>query len=202
MNDEALTTRERILEACLRLFNEAGPAAVTTAEIARAVGINEGNLYYYFRKKEDILFALFEQFEAALNEVAKSPQSIDEELEAGPAYLKRWFELMWEWRFFYRDGVAIRRMAPKVRARISRLADHGQADITRALQRMAETGLLRAGPEDIERLVVNAWIISTYWLDYLDSRHNIGVVTQKHLDWGFAQVLSLFLPYAPCKENS
>lgn len=202
MNDEALTTRERILEACLRLFNASGPAAVTTAEIARTVGINEGNLYYYFRKKEDILFALFEQFEAALDEVAKAPQSIDEEPEAGPAYLKRWFELMWEWRFFYRDGAAIRRMAPKVRARISRLADHGQADIARVLQRMAEKGLLRAGPEDIERLVVNAWIISTYWLDYLDSRHNIGAVTQKHLDWGFAQVLSLFLPYAPGKENS
>lgn len=195
MNVEAPTTRERILEACLRLFNDSGPAAVTTAEIARTVGINEGNLYYYFKKKEDILLALFEQFEAVLDEVANAPQSTDEGPDPGLAYLKRWFKLMWEWRFFYRDGATIKRMAPKVRARISHLADHGQADIQRALQRMVGKGLLKASDEEIERLVVNAWIISTYWLDYLDSRHNIATVTPEHLDWGFAQVLSLFLPY-------
>ena len=195
MNDETLTTRDRILEACLRLFNESGPAAVTTAEIARTVGINEGNLYYYFRKKEDILFALFEQFEAALNEVASTPPPASAEEDPGLAYLRQWFRLMWEWRFFYRDGAAIKRMAPKIRARNVRLADRGQADIKRALLDMVGRGLLRATPEEIDRLVVNAWIISTYWLDYLDSRHNIGKVTPQHLDWGFAQVLSLFLPY-------
>lgn len=197
MMDEALTTRDRILEACLRLFNESGPAVVTTAEIARTVGINEGNLYYYFRKKEDILFALFEQFEMALNEVANAPQLAGSGGDdPGLDYLKRWFRLMWEWRFFYRDGATIKRMAPKIRARIMRLADRGQADIRRALGGMVDKGLLRATPEQIERLVVNAWIISSYWLDYLDSRHNIGKVTREHLDWGFAQVLSLFLPYA------
>ncbi|HEY0846688.1 MAG TPA: TetR/AcrR family transcriptional regulator, partial [Noviherbaspirillum sp.] len=158
MSDEAPTTRERILEACLRLFNESGPAAVTTSEIARTVGINEGNLYYYFKKKEDILLALFEQFETVLDEVANAPESTDEGPDPGLAYLKRWFKLMWEWRFFYRDGAIIKRMAPKVRARIARLADHGQADIKRALQRMVGKGLLRANEEEIERLVVNAWI--------------------------------------------
>lgn len=193
MVEDVLSTRDRILENCLRLFNEAGPAVVTTAEIARTVGINEGNLYYYFKKKEDILFTLFEQFEKALNQVANGPQpaSFDEGLE----YLKRWFNLMWEWRFFYRDGATIKRMAPKLREKNMQLADHGQADVKRVLHEMAAKKLLNATPEDIDRLVVNAWIISSYWLDYLDSRHNIGKVTLEHLDWGFSQVLSLFVPY-------
>ncbi|HYD59792.1 MAG TPA: TetR/AcrR family transcriptional regulator [Noviherbaspirillum sp.] len=198
MADDAPSTRDRILDACQRLFNESGPAAVTTAEIARTVGINEGNLYYYFKKKEDILFALFEAFEAALNNVANAPQETDTDADAsdpGLAYLQRWFKLMWEWRFFYRDGAAIKRMAPKLRARNVILADRGQADIKRSLKQMVAKGLLAASDEELERLVVNAWIISSYWLDYLDSRHNIGKVTHEHLDWGFAQVLSLFLPY-------
>ncbi|HYD19434.1 MAG TPA: TetR/AcrR family transcriptional regulator [Patescibacteria group bacterium] len=195
MSEVAIRTRDRILEVCLRLFNESGPAAVTTAEIARTAGINEGNLYYYFKKKEDILVALFEGFEAALNAVANAPPETEDEHDPGLAYLRRWFRLMWEWRFFYRDGAEIKRMAPQLRARCITLADRGQADIKRALKQMVERGLLAASDEELERLVVNAWIISSYWLDYLDSRHNIGNATRDHLEWGFAQVLSLFLPY-------
>ena len=195
MIEAATRTRDRILDACLRLFNELGPAAVTTAEIARTVGINEGNLYYYFKKKEDILVALFEMFELALDEVANAPHDAEDGSEAGLAYLQRWFRLMWEWRFFYREGAAIKRMAPKLRARCVVLADRGQADIKRALKQMVERGLLAASDEELERLVVNAWIISSYWLDYLDARHNVTKATRQHLDWGFRQVLSLFLPY-------
>ena len=200
MTEAATSTRDRILDVCLRLFNESSPAAVTTAEIARTAGINEGNLYYYFKKKEDILFALFELFEAALDEVANAPQ--DDAGDPGMAYLQRWFTLMWEWRFLYRDGAAIKRMAPELRPRNMKLADRGQADIKRMLKRMVRKGLLTASDEELERLVVNAWIVSSYWLDYLDSRHNIGKVTRQHLDWGFSQVLSLFLPYTRSRPAS
>ncbi|QDZ29603.1 TetR/AcrR family transcriptional regulator [Noviherbaspirillum sp. UKPF54] len=193
MTSEALNTRGRILATCLRLFNESNPAAVTTAEIARTVGINEGNLYYYFKKKEDILVALFEQFEAALDDVANAPPAAH---DVGPGYLEKWFNLMWEWRFFYRDTAAIKRMAPALHGKGMALAERGQADVRRALQQMADAGLLKATSGEIERLVVNAWIVSSYWLDYLHSRHNVEQVTREHIGWGFAQVMSLFEPYA------
>jgi AcrR family transcriptional regulator len=193
---ESVSTRTRILETCLRLFNESGPAVVTTAEISRVVGINEGNLYYYFKKKEDILTALFEQYETALNEIACAQPLTSGNDDFGIEYLKRWFRLIWEWRFFYRDGAAIKRISPKLRARNTELADKGQHEIRQALHGMVERGLLHAAPDEIDRLVVNAWIVSSYWIDYLDTRHNIGNVTREHLDWGFSQVLSLFLPYA------
>lgn len=196
MAEDAQSTRTRILETCLRLFNESSPAAVTTAEIARVAGINEGNLYYYFKKKSDILMALFEQFESALNQTANAPQA------SGPGldYLKTWFALMWEWRFFYRDGSAIIRMAPELRARCVTLTARGQADIRRVLRGMKENGRLTASDTELDRLVVNAWIITSYWLDYLHSRHNVDQFTAEHLDWGLSQVLSLFLPYVPAES--
>lgn len=198
MVEDTQSTRSRILENCLRLFNESGPASVTTAEIARATGINEGNLYYYFRKKADVLVALFDRFEAELNRTANAPQA-DESGDADPGmeYLKTWFRLMWEWRFFYQDGAAIIRMAPELRARCVSLTERGQADIRRVLHGMVEKGILKADDTEIERLVVNAWIISSYWLDYLHSRHNVDQFTPEHLDRGLAQVWSLFLPYIP-----
>ena len=70
-------TRERILVTCRKLFNTSGVAAVTTAAIAEAVGINEGNLYYYFKKKADIVSELFEQFAAEQLRVA-SQQDVEE----------------------------------------------------------------------------------------------------------------------------
>jgi hypothetical protein len=60
------------------------------------------------------------------------------------------------------------------------------------MRRAAE---LDASDEDIDRIVVNAWIVGTYWIDYLRVHHGTGPVTREQLRWGFAQVEALFTPY-------
>ena len=187
-------TRERVLATCRDLFNERGPAAVTTAEIAAAVGINEGNLYYHFQRKEQILEALFSDFERRLEAVATAHAAADGRARYAP-YLAGWFTLMWEWRFFYRDGGTIFRLAPSLRARLKSLSDAGQDHVRQALAGMKAAGLLSAGSAETEHLIVNAWIVSTYWIDYLRSRRGLDEVRREHLDWGAAQVASLFRPY-------
>ena len=51
---DRLTTRERIIEASLMLFNEKSFAATSLSEIAKEVGIAKGNLTYYFSTKKDL----------------------------------------------------------------------------------------------------------------------------------------------------
>ena len=188
-------TRARILATCRDLFNERGPDAATTAEIAARVGINEGNLYYHFRRKEQILEALFEAFEGSLRTAAASYGAPADGGGRFGAYLTNWFTVMWEWRFFYRDGTAIFRLAPALRPRLRTVSDEGQDHIRRALESMREAGLVRASPEEIEAVIVNAWIVASYWIDYLRSRRGIADVRREHVDWGAAQVASLFRPY-------
>ncbi|WP_454726166.1 MULTISPECIES: TetR/AcrR family transcriptional regulator [Cupriavidus] len=188
-------TRERILAACLSLFNERGPMVVTTAEIAAAVGIKEGNLHYHFNRKEQILEALFDAFERALRDTAVADLAQGDAPRRFAGYLSGWFSLMWEWRFFYRDAAAIRALAPALRARTEALADDGQRHVRRVFAGMEAAGLLRATPTQLDHLVVNSWIVSTYWIDYLRSRHGIDALRREHISWGAAQVMSLFSPY-------
>jgi AcrR family transcriptional regulator len=192
MADEKTSTRDKILEACRFLFNERGPAEVTTAEIAAAVGISEGNLHYHFRRKEQIVITLFDSFAAALEQVGANAEA-PWRLEAHRLYLADWFNVMWEWRFFY--SASVYRLAPVLRPKLKLLADRGQAHVRQTLAEMVALGKLRASPEEIDRLVVNAWIVSTYWIDYLRTRQGVDAVTRDHLQWGLAQVESLFLPH-------
>ncbi|AJE45831.1 TetR/AcrR family transcriptional regulator [Celeribacter indicus] len=50
-------TRERIVEAGLRLFVENGYEATTLDMIAAAAGISRRTFFYYFRSKEEVLLA-------------------------------------------------------------------------------------------------------------------------------------------------
>lgn len=47
-------TKERILEKALELFSVKGFQAVSTREIAEAVGVQKGALYNHFKNKQDI----------------------------------------------------------------------------------------------------------------------------------------------------
>lgn len=58
--------QEKIIKAAFALFKEKGYQATTTREIAAKAGIKKGLLYYYFKKKEDIVFTWYKAF---LNEI-------------------------------------------------------------------------------------------------------------------------------------
>ncbi len=192
---ERPSTRARILEACRHLFNERGAADVTTAQIAAAVGINEGNLYYHFNRKEQILEALFGEFERGLQNAAAADTAQVEDPSRYGEYLTGWFTLMWEWRFFYRDGGLVYRLAPSLRTRVQTLSDYGQDQVRIVLETQRRAGFINATSEEIEGLIVNSWIVSSYWIDYLRSRHGIADITREHIRWGAFQVMSLFLPF-------
>jgi AcrR family transcriptional regulator len=195
MSRAPLSTRERVLETCRRLFNERGPGAVTTAEIAATVGINEGNLYYYFKKKEQIVLALFDQFEQALADLA-TRQLADLD-GADEDSLMAFFKLAWDWRFFYRDGPSLYQLAPGLRERNKTVSERTHEGAKKVLLHAIERGRLEVPPAAVDKLVVNAWIICTFWIEYLQVSKGVTRITRKHLEQGYEQVQSLYWPYAP-----
>jgi AcrR family transcriptional regulator len=188
-------TRDRVLESSLELFNARGVSNVTTAEIARTVGINEGNLYYYFQKKEQLVTALFDAFEAEIRVTAAGELTDPKNPAEYIGYLRGWFATAWRYRFVQRDTAALFDMAPGLRERAAVMITDAETASRRVLEKVVDAGLLTIEPEMLEPLLANAWIVSSHWIDYLDMRHRAGELGPAHLDWGFRQVLTLFLPY-------
>jgi AcrR family transcriptional regulator len=72
--------RQDVQDAAARVFYERGYAGATVQEVAEAVGILKGSLYYYIEGKEDLLFGVLEQVhdevDAILAEVRAMPDLV------------------------------------------------------------------------------------------------------------------------------
>ncbi|MEJ2266260.1 MAG: TetR family transcriptional regulator, partial [Anaerolineales bacterium] len=102
-----MSTRDKILNGALALFNEQGTAAVSTNHIAAAINISPGNLYYHFRNKEDIISALFERLFAAWDETFQLPADRAPEMADIEAMIVGNYQLIWDYRFAYREMAAL-----------------------------------------------------------------------------------------------
>jgi AcrR family transcriptional regulator len=56
---KAEETRNRILDAALRLFQQRGFEAATMRDVATEAGVATGAAYYYYRSKEDLVMAFY-----------------------------------------------------------------------------------------------------------------------------------------------
>ena len=78
------STRVEILKAAAAAFRKLGYHGATVEEIAAALHMKKGNLYYYFRNKEEILFAChqysLDRLLAILDEIERSAVSPEQKL--------------------------------------------------------------------------------------------------------------------------
>ncbi|MCB1895763.1 MAG: TetR/AcrR family transcriptional regulator [Zoogloeaceae bacterium] len=83
-------TRSRILDAGTALLNDEGLAAVTQTRIARAAGLRQSHLTYYFPTRADLLLALAEHsVDQALVGVQTHRAELPGALVDGAMYLPR-----------------------------------------------------------------------------------------------------------------
>ena len=77
-------TRVEILKSAAAAFRRHGYHGATVEEIAAALHMKKGNLYYYFRNKEEILFAChqysLDRLLAILDEIERSPITPEQKL--------------------------------------------------------------------------------------------------------------------------
>ena len=68
----ALETKRKLLEAAKKIICEKGLTNTSVGEITKACGVANGTFYTYFKRKEDVLFALSREIFQEILEKAQS----------------------------------------------------------------------------------------------------------------------------------
>ena len=76
--EEALETRNAILDATVRVFAAKGAANASLTDIAREAGVTRGAIYWHFTNKADLLNALWDEVLLLYTPLARASESRDE----------------------------------------------------------------------------------------------------------------------------
>lgn len=166
-----MKTRDRIINTAIQLFNEQGTKAISTNHIAATTGISPGNLYYYFRNKEDIIRAIFEQMDAYGVEqyqiiLDKYPPGTLEALEHTFIMIQ---EYNWRYRFFKRELTTLIMNDTLLKERFH-AANKQMQDMIRFT---IDGGIVNGSIKHMnavtkEHLVDAIWLVALFWLNYLE----------------------------------
>ena len=75
---------------------------MSTTLISAELGISPGNLYYHYPAKEELITKLFDRYDAALTELLRAADDVAD-VEDAWLLFHMLFELIWSYRFLYRD---------------------------------------------------------------------------------------------------
>jgi AcrR family transcriptional regulator len=78
---KAEETRDRILDAALRLFRERGFEQTTMRDVATEAGVATGAAYYYYRSKEDLVLAFYLRTDEEAREVFEQAIAASKDLK-------------------------------------------------------------------------------------------------------------------------
>ena len=192
-------TAERILEASLALFNRFGEPHVSTAAIAADLGISSGNLYYHYRAKDEIVNALFAQYEQALGELLQAGGDVAD-VEDAWFFTHRLFELVWQYRFLYRDLNNLLSRPRQLETQFPALLRAKTQAMHALLAALGRSGALRLPPDGAAQTTANCMVlVATYWLSFEyvhDPRRALEPEgAQAALLGGARHALGLLLPY-------
>ena len=159
-------TRERILEASLRLFNEFGEPNVTTTVVADDLNISPGNLYYHFHSKDEIVNALFAEFEREIEETLAAPARRAPNVEDMWLFLHLLFEAIWKYRFLYRDLDDLLSRNRLLEVHFKQILAHKVKTAAALCEGLVATGEMQASRGELQALATNMAVIATYWLPF------------------------------------
>jgi AcrR family transcriptional regulator len=189
-----MKTRDRILEVSLLLFNEEGEGELSSVDIANALEISPGNLYYHFKGKDAIIRALFDRFEEEMRVILRGSKGGLASIEDNWVYIYILLEEIYDFRFFYRDLAGLLARYPDLAIRFRSLVAAKRQTIARILSDLEKAGPLTIDKRLREPLIDQIITTLTFWLagDALTKEvHDGPALIHKTV----FQVMCLMVPY-------
>jgi AcrR family transcriptional regulator len=189
----SVNTAERIVQASLQLFNDVGPATVSTGRIASELGISAGNLYYHFKTKEQLIAVLLKRFEARLAPMQAGLRAVEAVDDLWLA-LHLTFEVIHDYRFIFRDADHLMNTSPGAAKALQRITANTLSATVALCASLAKSGILKANAEEQRGIALQIVFTATCWFVFAKMAPGDG---RDPSDNGRAayHVLSLLMPY-------
>ncbi|PWR23727.1 TetR/AcrR family transcriptional regulator [Zavarzinia compransoris] len=186
----ARNTRTRIIETALRLFNERHFGNVTTAELAAAVGVTEGNLWYHFRNKRALLDAISVLYvEQADRRLLMAPGAGDI-LDGYARLLAALTTEIQTFRFIFRDRADYGEHSEVLRQHAGRIYRASWAQLGRFFVALKAAGHLDIDEAAIAPLVTNAIIVIRFSFELFREMNLDDAAAARLQAWGVLQHLN------------
>ncbi len=159
-----LTTKQKILESAIRLFNWDDMANVRLQQIADETGISVGNLAYHYKNKEAIVTAvyegLFEEFGQILSTYMSNPKLSDFNTQ-----MEQYHRFFSKYKFYLIDLFEIERSYPLIMDRWRECVNKMMLQIRKRLDYNVQRGVLHPEPMPgaYDTLTNNIWMTIVFW---------------------------------------
>jgi hypothetical protein len=191
-------TAERILQTTRHLFNRFGEPNVSTTVISAELCISPGNLYYHFPAKDELVNALFADYFQKLQPILAAAPHVSDVEEAW-FFMHTLFELVWDYRFLYRDLGDLLSRNRRLEQDIKDVLLHKTSAFRSLLQGLGHSGQLHVQTATREMCATQMVVMLTWWLSFefaRDPRHALeDQNAQFALLRGAQHVLGLLLPF-------
>ncbi|MBL7784245.1 MAG: TetR/AcrR family transcriptional regulator [Saprospiraceae bacterium] len=160
----SLTTKQKILEASIRLFNWNDVANVRLQQIADETGISVGNLAYHFKNKEAIVHAvyenLFDEFQQILSAYLSSSKLTDFDIQ-----MEQYLRFFTKYKFYLIDLFEIERSYPQIMDRWRNCVGKMLLQIRKRLDYYVNSGIIcpEPAPGMYDTLTDNLWSTIVFW---------------------------------------
>ena len=190
-----MSKKELILQIATSLFNQQGTAKVSTNHVAEEAGISPGNLYYHYKNKSHIIREIYEQMIKSWERLYERAENRSMSIETLKRFIEENFELLWEYRFFYREMVALLNADPILLERHKEIIMQRFERQQNILQQLEKNGIIHFPEPDVlpSDVLTVAWIVANNYLVYLETMGQ--VVEYRDFEIGTELILKVLRPY-------
>lgn len=192
-------TKDKILDTSLELFNLYGLSKVTLRTIAKKMGISQGNLNYHFKKRDDIIEALYFRLVQAIDSSLSGLQQSNDVLQLLVDISKTIMSSFYEYRFFLLDFIQIMRENRKIRMHYAELTTQREKQFSMLFNSLIENDLMRKEilPNEYRNLYKRFQMLSEFWIS--DAEIHSSKISKKSIPTYSKILTQAIFPYLTSK---
>lgn len=149
--------KDQISDTARELFNKYGTAGINTNNIAKECGISPGNLYYYYKNKEEIIRKIFQEISSFMN--GEWTGEVKNYVIFFTDMLEKMIHLQDKYLFFFREMFSLFMQDPELKVMYRELMKKRKQEIFLSVRQAMEKGLLKElNDDEINEYIDLTWL--------------------------------------------